>query len=228
MGGKLAYVFLIVLILAVIGIFRPYKFIKGGKRWHYGVAAALAFILIGLTAPQIEEKPAPEIDTVKPKAAAVAALPDDEAVKASMIAFGRNLYTAMSPCDQTGKALAAAAQGMTNGTASVYEVYDAAKEANEGCAESSTNIGKVTVPDNLPDDVQKSAKATIRICETASLSKMRAASTMMEIADGDGRPSKVTEMREEAERGQTALLACVAELFVTGDMVGVKAQELKP
>lgn len=48
----MAVLFVLLFFAAIIGIVRPYKFIPQGKRWHYGVAALGAFVLIGLTAPQ--------------------------------------------------------------------------------------------------------------------------------------------------------------------------------
>lgn len=48
MSAILSLLFLVM----VVGIFRPYKFIPQGKRWHYAVAAFGVLLLIGMTAPQ--------------------------------------------------------------------------------------------------------------------------------------------------------------------------------
>lgn len=48
----MAFIFFIVFIAAMIGMFRPYKFLPQGKRWHYGLAAFLSFMAIGVTAPE--------------------------------------------------------------------------------------------------------------------------------------------------------------------------------
>jgi hypothetical protein len=45
-----SYIFLIVLIAAIVGIFRPY--IRNTKRWHFALAAFASFVMIGITAPQ--------------------------------------------------------------------------------------------------------------------------------------------------------------------------------
>jgi len=42
-------------LAAVVGIFKPY--IKGAKRWQFALAAFVAFILIGVTAPKSDVKP---------------------------------------------------------------------------------------------------------------------------------------------------------------------------
>jgi hypothetical protein len=45
-----SYIFLIVLIAAIVGIFKPY--IQSTKRWHFALAAFASFVMIGITAPQ--------------------------------------------------------------------------------------------------------------------------------------------------------------------------------
>jgi hypothetical protein len=44
-GGTVAGLFAIVFVAALIGVFKP--FINGAKRWHFGLGAFVAFILIG-------------------------------------------------------------------------------------------------------------------------------------------------------------------------------------
>ena len=45
-------VFFLILLVAMVGVFRPYKFLPQGKRWHYGFAAFASFIAVGLFAPE--------------------------------------------------------------------------------------------------------------------------------------------------------------------------------
>lgn len=49
----MAVIFTLIFIAAVVGIFKPY--IKGWKRWHFGAAAFVVFILIGVVGPQSVE-----------------------------------------------------------------------------------------------------------------------------------------------------------------------------
>ena len=48
----MAGILVILFLAAVIGIFRPYKFAPKLDRRHYGAAAVVAFVLIGVTAPK--------------------------------------------------------------------------------------------------------------------------------------------------------------------------------
>ena len=52
--------FALVFLAAIIGVFRPYKFMPDAKRWHYGVAAAVAFVLVGVLGPQVQNAPTQE------------------------------------------------------------------------------------------------------------------------------------------------------------------------
>ncbi|MBX3595638.1 hypothetical protein [Sphingomonas sp.] len=45
-------IFVILFLAAVAGIIKPY--IKGSKRWHFGLAAFVAFVGVGATAPKVE------------------------------------------------------------------------------------------------------------------------------------------------------------------------------
>lgn len=53
--------FVLVFLAAVIGVFRPYKFMPDAKRWHYGVAAAVAFIMVGVFGPQAQNSPTKDV-----------------------------------------------------------------------------------------------------------------------------------------------------------------------
>jgi len=48
-GAGVSYVFLLLFVAAVVGIFKPY--INGAKRWHFTVAAVISFFLVGAFAP---------------------------------------------------------------------------------------------------------------------------------------------------------------------------------
>jgi hypothetical protein len=48
----MASILVIVFLAALVGIIRPYKFAPQFDRRHYGVAAAVSFVLIGITAPE--------------------------------------------------------------------------------------------------------------------------------------------------------------------------------
>ena len=53
----MGYIFVILLIAAVIGIFRPYKFLPQSKRWHYGLTAFACFVAIGVFGSELAPVP---------------------------------------------------------------------------------------------------------------------------------------------------------------------------
>lgn len=48
----MSYVFLLLFFVCIFGVFRPFK---GGKRWQFGLAAFVSFMLVGVTAPDPEK-----------------------------------------------------------------------------------------------------------------------------------------------------------------------------
>jgi len=76
----MAFVFLVLFILAVIGIFRPYRFLPQGKRWHYGLAAFASFMAVGITAPEPSQNPTSGAPSQSSAAEAMAAT-DEESDK---------------------------------------------------------------------------------------------------------------------------------------------------
>ncbi|WP_421839416.1 hypothetical protein [Novosphingobium sp.] len=61
----------LVFLAAIVGVFRPY--IDGAKRWQFGVAAFLAFAVVGITAPKTAPEPGRSttpVNTATTKAAA--------------------------------------------------------------------------------------------------------------------------------------------------------------
>jgi len=51
----MAILLTILFFAALVGVFRPYQFIQGGRRWHYGLAAFGILILMGIMAPDRPE-----------------------------------------------------------------------------------------------------------------------------------------------------------------------------
>lgn len=47
-GGFVSSLFVVVFLAALVGVFKPY--IKSAKRWHFGVGAIVAFIMVGVFA----------------------------------------------------------------------------------------------------------------------------------------------------------------------------------
>lgn len=59
----MAYLFLIGFLVALYGVFRPFQSIPQAKRWHYGLAAFVSFMLVGMTAEPPEGTGTAKSDT---------------------------------------------------------------------------------------------------------------------------------------------------------------------
>lgn len=55
--------FTLLFIAAVVGIFKPY--VSNSKRWHFGLAAFVAFVLIGVSAPKTGDTQASTTDAAE-------------------------------------------------------------------------------------------------------------------------------------------------------------------
>lgn len=59
----MAYLFLIAFFVALYGVFRPFQSMPQAKRWHYGLAAFVSFMLVGMTAEPPEGTGTAKSDT---------------------------------------------------------------------------------------------------------------------------------------------------------------------
>ena len=50
----MAVLFTLIFLAAIVGTLKPY--VKGSKRWHFGLAAFISFIAIGVTAPATSDE----------------------------------------------------------------------------------------------------------------------------------------------------------------------------
>jgi hypothetical protein len=222
----MATIFVLLFLAAVAGIIRPY--IKGAKRWHFGLAAFVCFVVIGVTAPDPEKK---QTDT-PPSSATAASQKKGAPAKTidhsdTVNSFQSSVLSSMKPCDNSSQALANVAVKISDGRASVYDGYSAASDAEDNCRESWSAVSKLDAPKSLPAAARDKANETLERCEGAMLAKQMAAEKMAEIFDGNMRPSTVQEAKELAEGSQAGILACAAGFFLIASEAGVDIKQLK-
>jgi hypothetical protein len=192
------------------------------------VAGFLGFIVIGERAPTVD--PATE-----PKAtASSSATPSPAAVDPKAVAEARSrafhtLYDKViriaKPCDEANSNAAETLQEVSRGRATVFDAYGVAKAAEEQCSAVSAAMASIDVPDEIEGDAEDKVEEAVSKCRNAYTMRAMSLQTMLEVIDGDAKPSKVQEYRERAEAGQGGVLLCVASLFEAASSAGV---ELKP
>lgn len=218
--------FVLLLLAAIVGIFKPY--VKGTKRWHFGLAAFACFVAIGLTAPNPEEKDAKAGSSPATVATAKTVTPEKPVDHSGALnAFQSSVISTMKRCDKSSQTLADVAGRISNGRASIYDGYSAASNAEDNCRESWSAVSKLDSPESLPPTARDKADETLDRCEGAMLAKQMAAAKMAEIFDGNMRPSTVQEAKELAEGSQAGILACAAGFFLIANEAGVDIKQLK-
>lgn len=147
--------------------------------------------------------------------------------KADAAAFYRRLVAAMEPCDAGGKKSADVAERVSKGQATVYDGYSASREQVEGCRQSADSFVSMEVPANFTGDARDAAEKAITTCRNAASIKQMAGETMMEIYDGESRPSKVAELQEQVSAAQGGILACVAQGMNAANKGGAELKDLQ-
>lgn len=206
---------------------------KDNKQAAIGCVGVLLLVgLIGMcSSGGSSDKPATSASEPATASQAAVAIPEQgtasKDVEAKVFAFNRAVTDAMKPCEAKAKDLTELLGQMGKGNSSVYEGFSIAKATQEACRSSEAAVGDVKIPDGLPGTGADDADKTIEACRNAMLGKQMAATTMTEIFDGEMRPSKVQEFKEQSNAAGSATLLCAAGMFSVGTATGVDVSKIK-
>lgn len=148
--------------------------------------------------------------------------PSTEEGKNAFVALYRQVLAAGEPCDKSITAIGAAAK-----TGDQYATYQVAKDGAAACREAATTIGSFSKPDGLTGEGEQAVEKALKICGNAYLYRQMGMEKAMQIADGDGKPSVVSEMSDDLKTGQTGVLLCVAGMFDASSKIGIDIKRLK-
>lgn len=183
-----------------------------------GLIAFIAGLIMTPTPPKADKMPAASSSPItapspdsKPSAPAI-----DKGTQAEFIAMYRHIIETAKPCDKSVDALGKAAK-----TGNVYSTYQVAKDGAEACRDASTSIGEMETPGGLPSEAADAVGKAIEVCRNAYLYRQLGMEKAMQAADGDARPSVMSEMAENMKTAQHGVILCVAQLFMTSQAVGV-------
>ncbi|PJI89054.1 hypothetical protein DAH55_03900 [Sphingomonas koreensis] len=196
-----------------------------GKELKVGCGALLALVALLAIVGQCTNSGGVAVKN-ETAAAPAAARSSTQSGKADAVAFYRNVVSAMAPCDAGGKRSAEAADLIRTGRASVFDGYTASREQAEGCRESASSFIGMDPPASFTGEAEVAADKAIKVCGDAAIMKQMAGETMMEIYDGEARPSKVAELKDRIEAAQGGVLACVANAMDAATKAGADLKEL--
>jgi hypothetical protein len=196
------------------------------------VAGFAGFIAIGASAPTPKSaaSSSPRASATTPATAASSPTSPPASTEGAKAAFGtfydRIMETAQA-CDTANKKAVEAVQRVSKGSGSIYDGYGAAKAGYDQCRGTVSELGQIDVPDELSGNAEDKADAASDKCRDAYTMRMMSLETMMEIFDGDMKPSTVEQYRERAEASQAGVLLCVASLFEAASAAGVDLSKKK-
>jgi hypothetical protein len=142
--------------------------------------------------------------------------------KAAFVALYREILSAAKPCDSSVAALRKAA-----GSGNPYSTYEVAKRGADACREAAMSINDMEAPAGLSAEGRDAVTKSIETCRSAYLYRQTGMEKAMQAADGDARPSVVSEMSENMKTAQSGVMLCVAQLFTASQAVGVDPKQLR-
>ncbi|MGO1303693.1 MAG: hypothetical protein ACTMKV_02790 [Sphingomonas parapaucimobilis] len=145
--------------------------------------------------------------------------------KSGSTGFLNNYHTVLrlaATCDPAIGKVADAAKSRQ-----VVEMYSAAKDGQAACQTAWLEIGKLQPSDDLPKVARDKEAEAIKICANAYFVRQRAMQTVMEIADGEAKPSKVVSAQEDMKLGEAGVMLCVARYIEASEPAGLKPEQMR-
>jgi hypothetical protein len=241
LGAVVGSLGFITLLVGVV-MFIPVQVFRARRRWALRLTfGGLAAVIFGLVASPPKPIPETAVKATAPSATpAIAASPSSppktagasavekakdassEQTKREFVELYRQVLKSGGPCDKAIGAMAIAAK-----TGDQYATYQVAKEGEEACGQASTAIQDLQVPSGLSNEAASAVEKGIKTCSSAYVFRQMGMQKAMQVADGDGKPSVVSDMVDNLKTGQTGVMLCVAELFEASSKVGVDTKLMK-
>lgn len=144
------------------------------------------------------------------------------ATEQRFISLYHQVIAAAKPCDEATNTL-----GNAGKSRDMLTVYQAAKDGRDACRDATTEIGKFEAPDGLKADAKSATDKALNTCRNAYLYRQMGMEKAMQVADGDSRPSVVSEMVDNMKTGSAGTMLCVGELIGAASSAGIDIQKLK-
>lgn len=225
LGAVLGTFGLLALIVGLV-LFVPIRLFAKRRPWakRLAIGGAVAFVAGLILTPSTDrsaKRPAATTTAAPTNTPSPAASPSPDA-RPAFVSTYRDLLAAAKPCDDSFSALSDAAQ-----TGSPVATYQAARDGRDACRGAAITIGNLEAPDGVADDVEEAVTEALDTCKNAYIRRQIGMDKAMEVADGDARPSAITDMMDYIKSSQAGVLLCVGEMVTAGQKLGVKMDDLK-
>lgn len=138
------------------------------------------------------------------------------------VSLYRAVIAKAKPCDDATNVL-----GKSSKSRDMLTVYQAAKDGRDVCRDATIAIGKLEPPAGLKAEGKAATDKALKTCRNAYLYRQMGMEKAMQAADGDTRPSVISEMTDNMKTGSVGTLMCVSEFFAAASSSGLDADELQ-
>ena len=127
----------------------------------------------------------------------------------------------VSPCDAASKIVA----NTFSRSSSPYELYPVVSAAKQTCYSVSSSLGELKPPASASGPSKEAFEKAISDCSDAYGTRAYSLSLMMDVVNGENRPSDVQEAVDAMQVGNQAPLRCIAVFIDAVGKTGISGKD---
>lgn len=191
------------------------------------IGGAVAFIAgVSMSPPPPPNKAGLKDTATAKNGAAGTSAADAEAEKLAanerFISLYHQVISTAKPCDDAAGVLQKAANG-----GNTLATYQAAKAGREACQNAAIEMRKLEAPEGLNGEATAMTNKALTTCANAYVYRQMGMDKAIEVADGDNRPSVISEMIENMKTAQAGTMLCIGKFLETSNNLGIDAKRLQ-
>jgi len=191
--------------------------------WGFGSILALSFIMVGITDPQTYVAPQENKPQEKEQ---VQISPEDQQKEQQrqrdlVLAFAEQLQGTDKTATEAISKMQDGLDKLATGKATIYDVYSLTKDAKTACQNVMLAYQKLSVPNDLPDDVKKHLSKAKSEASTAYYAKSEGLDSALRFLDNQ-KPSDLQEYKDKIAQSNRFMISASLELAEAKKLVGIE------
>ena len=143
-------------------------------------------------------------------------------LQTEVTAMWADLTRLTQPCDQ---AAALVSEHLDMSRSNLVQAYSAAEAAKRICSSAGLDVMLIAAPPSLEADERRAFNQSLDKCGLAYTGKSVMFDRMLEVVNGDRRPSQLARVQEASRISQAETVRCVMEISALADGHGVILSE---
>lgn len=222
--GPLGFVALLIGVILFLPIASVRRHRSLAKKLVIG--GGVAFVAgVSMSPPPPPNKTGQKNAATAKNEAATTSVADAKAEKSAaqerFISLYHQVINTAKPCDNASGVLQKAAN-----SGNTLATYRAAKAGREACQNAAIEMRKLEAPEGLDGEATAMTSKALTTCANAYVYRQMGMDKAIEVADGDNRPSVISEMIENMKTGQAGTLLCVGQLIEASAKAGIDVKKL--